>query len=210
MEQPIIAGSLKSSNENIVKISANKEYPDLVEVEGIGFGTAEITYQHSDGKTYSISVVVELPELGFYTTPTATQAGYITEFTVTDDGQNEIYLVSMGPTLNNVSLNDEFNDFATVTLNDDKTYAMISIDGMPNNRWYGVNAEVTNGNSTWMSGASIQIVNGKSSLQYCYTNWNNDVPAPNGNMQNYLYIAKGYTSNIYTYFTSNGIQQLVA
>lgn len=161
IKEPVAAGNLKASNENIVKVLADEEYADIVKVEICGFGSAAITYTHSDGKTYEIPITALLPAVGIYTTATASENTYITEYSVTDEGPNVIYLATNSCTIENVVLEDELSEIATVTLSDDKTYATIEITGTPQDKEYEIHAAVESGGLGWVKDLIIRLKNEK-------------------------------------------------
>jgi len=207
----LTADQLKSSDESIVKISKGTKYSNTVTIEAVGFGTASISYVDDYGNTHSCEVQVNLPGVGYYTTPTADTSSYITKFTVTDDGPNVFYLVGVGRTIDNLVLTGGLADIATVVLSDDKSYATITVHGIPDAHSYTVNYDSTDiyGN-TFSGGASIQLVNGKASLQYEYVIWDAEgIAGPSGYPQSRMNIANGSVNSVYTYFVKNGVKELV-
>lgn len=207
----ITADKLKSSDESIVKVSASTRYSDMIVVESVGVGSATISYVDSDGKTYSFEVQVSLPSLAYYKTPTANVCNYIKNFTVTDNGPNVIYLVANGYTMDNLVLSNGLDDIADVELSSDKTYATITITGIPDSHSYTIQCDITNtyGN-TYASGSSIQLINGKSSIQYDHIVWDDDgVPSAKGYPQSRMIVQSGCAYSVYTYFVSNGQKELI-
>lgn len=207
----LTADQLKSSDESIVKISNSTNHSNTVVIEAVGFGTATISYVDDYGNTHSCEVQVNLPVVGYYTTPSANTSSYITKFTVTDDGPNVLYLVARGRTIDNLVLTGGLADIATVALSDDKSYATITVHGIPDTHSYLINYTATDtyGN-TFSSGASIQLVNGKTSLQYEYVMWDEEgVPSPSGYPQSRMNIANGSVNSVYAYFVKNGIKEPV-
>ena len=69
-EHRLTDDQIYSDNEDVVTLNLYNEYPIL---EPVGFGTANICYQHTDGKVYSFPVNVEMFYADFYSTSTPSE-----------------------------------------------------------------------------------------------------------------------------------------
>ncbi len=203
-EQKVKANDLTSSDESIMKVSQFNDHSDIASIEAVDFGTALLSYTDSTGKVYSMEVTVGLPDVGFYTTSTASQETYLTEFTVTDEGPNKFYVVSRNGAMNSIELDSSFAKEATIQMGSDNTYAEITITGAPGDNWYGIRAKVTNENGYENTyGTNIKLINRKSALQFSYVNWQGE-PQPWEDLHSSIYVPKYYGSNIYAFFVSDG------
>jgi len=211
VQNAVLAGKLTSSDPNVITVAAHEDYSNMVVLTPADFGTASISYTHTDGKVYSFDVTVGLPGIGFYTSSAANQSTYITEYTLTDTGSNKIYLVNREGSIGNVSLNGDFDEIADATLSSDGKYVEITIHGTPGDRFYGMEIEViSNDGGRWNENFSVKLINHKTSLQYSFVNWdNNDMPYPAEWLNGQAYVAKGYTQDIYPYFMLAGNKTLV-
>lgn len=70
------AEDLRSTDENVVRIAPYTEDSAAVQLDVVGFGTANIVYEHN-GIGYSMPVISALPDYGFYTSPVSSEAAYV-------------------------------------------------------------------------------------------------------------------------------------
>lgn len=102
--------------------SREEETQDLA-LEAVAFGTMTVTYQHED-EAYTLPVTVGLPDVGFYSQPTASENNYLTEWRY--DGSNTVYLVwPQGATDVTILPDEHSRTKATATMADG--YATITI-----------------------------------------------------------------------------------
>ncbi|MBQ8663043.1 MAG: hypothetical protein IJ471_04225 [Eubacterium sp.] len=213
-ETRVLASELISSNENVVKISADTQNPDAVMLEMVGFGNATISYDNN-GVTYSVDVVSDLPSVGLYSSTTASQATYISEFTVTDSADT-FYLVGKDDwKITSATLDGDFGNIASIKVADDQSYAAITVTGTPESgRGYGVrySAKSDMYNSTIdNNGVGLNLINGKPSLMFRWSDWNNNVPTENKNNQlsSYYSNVPGNSDSIFVYYVENGNETLI-
>lgn len=211
-QQSVPAGSLASSNTNVIRVSVNPEDSNMVNLEAVGFGQAVLTYTHTDGKTYNLNVTVDIPDVGYYSSPNASQSTYLSEFVLRDSDSlpRKFYLVNRNGTLRNVKLSNDLASYATYQMSSDNTYAEITLTDIPAAGWYEVEAEVVNGNDSWRMNQSIQIKNYMTSLQYSGVYWNNNVPTPSNNRGTGIQIPKGYEELIFAFFMQNGAESQIS
>ena len=196
---------LVSSDENVVKITAHDENPNFAVVEAVDFGSAKI--QYTDGTiTYELDVTVELPMFGFYSSNQATQANYLSEFTVTDEGPNKIYLISLYHPMNKVTLNDNLSSIASVNYTAGSTVAEIEITGTPSNDDYGVEIEFSNNGNTETHYRDIKLINGKTSLMIRFPDFSGDYPTENTDwpLVSSMEIMMGNNDPAYFYLVKDG------
>lgn len=199
-------GSLASSDTGVVTVSAHEDYPDVTVLKAKGFGSAVISYQ-ANGQTYSFDVNVKLPQFGFYQSATANESNYITQFTVTDAGPNQIYLVSQDMTMKSLELNNGFEDIAGCTISQDGSYGVITINGIPENRNYNVRIvyeDAYGANQEYY--ASIELINHKSSLMLRVPGFPNGYPQEDTNnmLESKLEMRLGTNEPFYFYLIQNG------
>lgn len=202
---------ISSSDESVLKVKADETHSDLLLIEAVDFGTAQLVYEAADSKTYTMEVVVGLPTVGYYTSTTASEETYLLEFNVTDEGPNTFYLVSQNGTLTNINLDDAFGKLATVELGSDATYAKVTITGTPENTWYSLKADhINQWGGTSSQYASIYLGNLKKSLECYYVNWDGDGnPIPTDSMENAFNLLKNSNCNLHAYFASNGKKEQI-
>ncbi len=90
-EIPVTLENLVFSEHVSGSQPAGQDYVDL-RAEKYGSGTVSYSF---DGKTYSVTVEVGLPNFGFYSTETATPESYLHSFILTEDSK-EFYFVAYG------------------------------------------------------------------------------------------------------------------
>lgn len=179
-ERLVTAENLSSSNPDVVRVYAHSENPDAVSVSAVNFGEAELLYTADDGSVYSMPVSVTLPEIGFYSTPEASEETYLTRFVVTNNNDT-FYLVGRdGWKVTNAYARDGFANIATVTLAEDGSYAAIKVTGTAEG-WYNVGYDAINeeqGRQWGGHSRRIEITSNKDRLAYrgCY--WENGIPTP--------------------------------
>ena len=193
---------LSVSNTDILTISQGTGNPNAVCINPLVFGSTKINYTHTDGKTYSVDVAVDLPMYGYYISQTAAQSTYIQNFKVTET-ENTFYLSATGGwTFENVMLVDGFDEIATYTVSPDKTYVAIKVNEAPEDgRWYRVSFDRVNasGMKDGSDRVGIQLFSGMPGLRYQWPDFlggtNNHSP-----MYSYLNTAKGYMTDVWVYY----------
>ena len=95
----LTAGTLTSSNENILTVSQNGDHYQLTPKT---FGTVTLTY--TDGSTvYTADVTVSLPATGWYTAQMRSETNFISSYTLPASGTTTLwYLSTNGFTFNQV------------------------------------------------------------------------------------------------------------
>lgn len=170
-----VVTNIVSSNPNVVKVTTTQG-SDLVRVEPVNIGTANLTYTDGNGKVYSIPVTVDLPEIGFYTSKTPAGNTMIKNGFVVNGVGDEFYLIARnGMTFNNVTLNGDFNNFATISWDSTKTIATITFTDVPDYFGeYSVYYEASNPNNGWNSRGDywVGLINGQPHLEFVYSDDN--------------------------------------
>lgn len=106
----------------VVLQSREEETQDLA-LEAVAFGTMTFTYEH-EGEDYTLPVTVGLPDVGFYSQPTASEENYLTEWRY--DGANAAYLIwPQGATDVTILPDEHSRTRATATMADG--YATITV-----------------------------------------------------------------------------------
>ena len=207
-ETLLTADDLVSSDENIIKISKHWENENAVLLEIVGFGDTTISYT-VNGVTYHVDVTAELPPVGLYSTPFASEETYVRTFTVTEECDT-FYLVGKdGWELTSVTLVDDLKDIATFSVSEDRTYAAIKVTGTPGaNHWYNVDFDAVNYeyDSTMTNHShGIQLNSYKPTMMFRECDWDNG-PVENENyeLRSSFQDAPGYSSTLFFYFMKNG------
>jgi len=199
-EKKLGLNDLKSSDESIVTL-AQYEGSDAIVMESQGFGNAKILYT-VNGKTYSVDVQIEMPWIGYYKTPSVSQAGYVKEYTVTET-DNVLYVMLRDSSfkITNAALEGEYADIAKAEVSSDGSYVKVTITGIPENRNYGglkVTAKDIYGNSEEYYASDITLINNKSYIGFCWPDESD--PSGHGPVGNHLDTAKGYATDVWVYF----------
>jgi len=209
VERRVSPSDLVSSDESVVKVSVNSYNSNAARLEGVGFGTARISYKGNT--SFGVDVVVELPDVGMYTSNTASKNSYITSFKVTETDKTFYMVAINGIKLTNVELDGDFNNIATATISADQTYATITMTGAPNSgRRYGVRYDCvhTDGRTENDRWDSVQLVNGMPSLQYRHGEWHNDILTENTNwsLQSGMRMVPGGSQHAFFYYVVDGVE----
>jgi len=170
---PVTAEQLTTSDPSVAVIS---DRDDMVAVECVGFGEAEIRYTAENGTVYSVKVISELPGVGFYSAPAATEENWINEFYVSDTN-NKVYVAALdGFTIEQVFLND-YMDIATVQYDDSRTFATITFHDVPakSGWWYYLEVFYSSGNDDlWQEQLGMCLYNDNLALRACWPGWDDD------------------------------------
>ena len=200
---------LYSSDESVIQISKyDSTIRGLASIKGIGFGEASIKYDHTDGKTYTLEANVELPEIGLYSEPVATEENYIYEFDITDEGPNKFYVVCKRGVLDTVMLN-ELEGLATVQKSKDNTYAEITLTGDTFETFYAISVWSKSEQQTLADECRIKLIDKRRSLQYAWRSWNGSGYDPGDLMRNPIELTKTYYTTAYMYFVQGDSKQLL-
>ena len=114
---------LFSDNNKIVEINLHNDFPIL---QFSGYGSANICYTHTDGKTYKLPVSVALNDVDFYSTSTPSGDTFLSEFTVTNSNRT-LYLAALdGFTIRNVTPGNNWPD-SNIEIAPDGSYAKVTI-----------------------------------------------------------------------------------
>lgn len=146
----------------------------------------DITYTH-DGVVYRISAIPQLPTVGFYTRPTASEAAFIYDgnsFVVTETARDFYLCISDPEFFKLKGINEWYTDgaeelFAT-SLADDGSYIKFTVkdDATVSNTSYGVGITVQRYNGdNWYEdnyGAWVNLKNGTPGLMFRYMEWDNE------------------------------------
>ena len=109
--------------EGATVLNPREEDTTDLALEAVAFGTMTVTYQHED-EAYTLPVTVSLPDVGFYSQPTASEENYLTEWRY--DGNNTVYLVwPQGATDVTIQPDEHSRTEATATMADG--YATITV-----------------------------------------------------------------------------------
>ena len=123
---PIDPAALYSSDEAALSAEPSSEFEGAVYLRALADYSAELCYDHSDGRTYRFEVETVLLTVAVYSQPVANGANYLDGFTARD-GNDTLYLILRdGWTIEGLS----FEYFATdcsYVLSPDKTMATITI-----------------------------------------------------------------------------------
>lgn len=162
--------NVTSSNSSVVRV---EKQVDLVKIEAVGLGTADIIYTDGNNNTYTMPVVVDLPQVAAYTSKTPSGNTLITDgFTVNAIGDEFYVIARNGYTFDYVNLVGDLNDCATVTLDSTKTIATVKIVSKPISFKTGQfiiehSASTPQGwhddGTLWM-----QLINGMPHIEYIY------------------------------------------
>lgn len=207
----VAGGAVTSSNPSVIRVSQNPQNGDATDIEVLGFGNATISYTTASGNTYSMPVSVILPDVGMYSAPVANQLNYITKFEVTDTADTFYILPSDNYTMTSITLTSQLDEIADVTFDPTNNYAMIKVTGTPNsNQFYQVCVDAThkNGNHDIIGRYySVSLVNNKTSLLYCYPEYNNNIPQIPSNpyWQNSIFTWPGRSDNLIFALSQGGV-----
>ncbi len=201
---------IKSLDESILKISEDSEVEGVVHIDIVGIGTTEVVYNHN-GTEYKMNVTANLPIVGFYTTPSATEASFVSTFDVTDD-TNTMYLVAKDPyTITNVSLSEDFENVADMTpYVVGKSYEIQITGNFENGRFYEGNVGFDNGNGhsetdRWFN---VRLNDARSGLKFRHPGWGENGPVEDKNnpLNTNWRSHKGYSEDAFVYFVSGGVE----
>ena len=123
---PVDAAALNIPTELMEFTQTDGAFAQLHFAEQTGEG--EITYQGS-----AIHISLDLPGIGFYTAPQATQENYLGQWRFTD-GNKTVYLVNRRGTLSEIEDMSELG--AEITLSQDGTYATVTLPSIPGDQWF--------------------------------------------------------------------------
>lgn len=161
-EIPVSASDLTTTDSSVVTVSHSPENSKAVRLETNDFGQADINFV-KNGKTFSINVVSELPEIGFYNSSVADQSTYITDYKVL--GNNNIfYLVSNGDArFKSIDLEAGFSDIANAVIDKSGKFVVVTVTGIPEDGYYGLDFVIECDNNGQMEerngSASIELFN---------------------------------------------------
>ncbi len=161
-----------------------------------------ITYNREDG-TATFPVNTMLPELGFYTEPTASKEAYIYEdkpFTVTADDRT-VYLCARDPEIEIIELSGWYNaeqDLFEVTRSDGAAYLQFTLKddaSVPSgNIGVEVKFSMSHNDQTLTNNAWLSLKNGVPSLMARNLYWDQEkgwTPEENGRAQTSITLASG-------------------
>jgi len=204
---------LTSSDLNVVALEQSPLNPDAIRINPLTFGNAKINYTHTDGKTYSMDIVVDLPMVGCYNATTVSQSSFISEFAVTASNDT-FYLLSSdsGRTFTSVTLEGDFANIAKATISDDKSYVTIQVTGTPRNgNNYGISFVTTTGTGdaiqTWNGSSMIRLYDKRPLLMAGFGTLDNGsfVENPNDiNTQSFT-VAPGTNIHVFFYLVENDV-----
>ena len=122
-EYKLLVEDLTIQNTSVAKLWNETEWVGAVALHCVGFGTSQISY-----RGFSITMTGVLPEVGYYSAPTASQANYITDMHKITNADNKVYFIATnGWYFTNLQLLNDFADIADVSLSADKTCATITL-----------------------------------------------------------------------------------
>lgn len=135
-----------------------------------GCGTGSVSYEKA-GNTYTLSFESILPDVGFYSTSSAAESGYLTSFALTATNQTFYLVARDGVTISDVKLEDDFAAIATISPVESSTNAWkITITGEPDDNWYELSYTVNNRTRY----QSIEISDARPGLRFRYAKYDRD------------------------------------
>ena len=180
-------------------------------MEAVGFGTADITYTVG-GKTYTVTVVVDLPDFGFYSAPVAAQSNYLKEFDLSATNDTFYFVPADSDwEITAIDLIGNFANDGTVTLAPNGSYAEIKLNGtLKGDQWLDVEFSAINTvnndqRSNWEEG--LLVNNQLPYLGFC---WPDDMsPSGHGYVDYYLSTAPGYATDVWVYLVEGSNETMV-
>ena len=211
VETKVPFSALTVSNNNVIEIAQDSVDGSLTHVRVVGFGTGTIEYTVG-GKTYTVTVIVDLPEFGFYTAPVATQGNYISEFNL-DATNDTFYFVPINSDwkITSAMLVYNFANGGTVTLAPDGSYAEVKLNGTnKGQQWLDIEySAVNNANgerrNNWNEG--MLVINQLPYLGFCWPDW--DAPSGHGPVDSYLSTAPGYATDVWVYLVEGNNETMI-
>jgi hypothetical protein len=144
-----------------------------------GFGTGKVTY---NGKSRLFNST--LPWFGFYSAPQATEENYLKEWKLTGS-DNVIYGMfrpGSGQDLSQIArITESGGNGATFTVSQDKSYVEIHLSE-PTSNWLSL--QFYDASDRVVTYQSIQLVDERPGLYFCYPNWENGSLIPSTNPTN--------------------------
>lgn len=206
-EHKLSGDQLYSDNPEVVDINLHNDFPVF---EPVGYGNANICYDHTDGKTYSIPVSVELFYADFYSTSEPSEETFIRDFIVTDTNRT-FYLAALdGFTISNVQPGNNW-PASDIVVADDGSYATITIrEGAEwNENWGGseLNFSLVGENGiSWDNHMEwIKLINGGDKMVFRYAMYNQDGTAvPDYSYVDSQYYTGPFESNIFLFMSIEG------
>lgn len=216
VETNLTFDQLRVENANVAKLVQQQENPLATDIEHLAFGNTKISYTNpSNGKVYSVDLSVDIPSTGFYSSTTASQSTFLTQFTV-KPGQDTIYLVQNDQSvIKGIELRHGFADFATATISADGKYAEIKINGeFVDGSGYDVQVTIEDmHNNTYRNGASLRLFDGRPDLKARWAGIDQN-GMPFESLDNWLQSGVEIWINqnepMYFYFVNNGTEKKVS
>ena len=174
VEEQVAFEDLTITSTDVVDISS--EYIQgaaCVTIKDFGYATIGYT---RNGVEYTVDVIVELPEIAFYKEPVVSEENYLNYFSVTKDNNIFYILNKDGYKLDCIdSVYGDCSDYATITMADDCSYAVVEMSEDTVNGYFGIDAIFVDENGDLIYGcANIDIENGKPALVYKDVYYNGD------------------------------------
>ena len=136
-----------------------------------GLGTGSVSYE-TGGQIYTLPIRSELPDIGFYSSPNASEETYLTKWTVTEDNDTVYFVARGNAVLTNVE--EISSNHAVITLAPDGKYAEIQVTD-PQEDELGVRFTSTSSNGTWWLDLIRPVAEGLY-WRWPDTDWNNGQP----------------------------------
>ena len=198
------------ADENVVEIEPYDDDEHAVYMHALRCGETTISYT-KNGKTYSVKVIVDLPEFGFYSSPNANEDAYLDKFVVYNERDTFYFVARNGWQLEDVRLQEELAEVAEVTIDPlSKTFATIKItkeieDFHGYLVYDAINYELDDAIEDWGSG--IFIENGAPDLKYKYgyLQDNGLIEVESSTYESVYWGEKGTTGHAYLYHVENGV-----
>ena len=176
-------------------------------ISGEDFGTGTVSYTAADGTVYTMNIVCDLPDIGFYTTSTPAQASYINAVNGYEvKAGDKFYIVVHNGMLVNAALEGEFEDIADLEMSQDGTYATITVTEAPtSDAFYMISSEWEGDSFGGRGGQSIYLKNGESRVAFRYPGMMGEED-PSGSLVNALVTYPGFVGEGYFYAVIDGVE----
>ena len=158
-------------------IEGSEWQPGFVEIRYKGLGTGSISYE-TGGQIYTLTVLSELPDIGFYSSTVASEETYLTEWIVTADNNTVYFVARDDKVLTGVT--EITSNGAVITLDPNGKYATIQVTD-PQEDHLGVRFTFTNGNHSSQGTWWLDLIDNTPVAQGLYwrwpdTTWEDDEP----------------------------------
>lgn len=198
---------------NHVFEEGDREYEELDKVgfmlECLAFGTGAITYTKGD-TTYELPVTVTLPDVGFYSAPTASEEAYLGR-RLTYTGKDDVFYIlpEDGWKIADLAPVSDNMDFFSFVLADDGSSVTVTLSDGFTDEWYRIRltlTSTTNSNNYYSTRIGFDIADSSPGLRFkrAYYDENGEL-IENNNFRSSLNDELGSGDQFNLYFVENGI-----